>query len=106
MSFRSSRSSRDSPSACKHRAGSEMSDRIRVLHCIDNMRIGGTELNAVRTAERLDASRFEVSALCLSANGPLSARYAAAGIPVFSFPIPNLFGPRAIRRGVQLARFL
>ncbi|HEY8174213.1 MAG TPA: glycosyltransferase [Gemmatimonadaceae bacterium] len=80
--------------------------RIRVLSCIDNMRIGGTELNAVRTAERLDRSRFDVSVLCLNADGPLVARYAAAGIPVLSFPISNLFGPAAIGRGMRLARLL
>ncbi len=32
---------------------------------LDNMRLGGTELNAVRTAERLDRERFDLSVVCL-----------------------------------------
>jgi glycosyltransferase involved in cell wall biosynthesis len=82
------------------------SHRIRVLQCLDNMNVGGTELNAVRTAELLDRSRFDLSVLCLNETGPLLARYAAAGIPVFFSPISNLFGPQAIARGMRLARFL
>ena len=37
----------------------ERSDRIRVLYCIDNMRVGGAELNALRTAERAAYRRRE-----------------------------------------------
>jgi len=39
------------------------------------MGIGGTELNALRTAERLDDSRFDVSVICLQDHGPLLERY-------------------------------
>lgn len=81
-------------------------DRIRILYCIDNMRVGGAELNALRTAERLDRSRFDVSVACLTEGGPLTERYAAAGIPVFAFPISNLFGTHAMREGARFARFL
>jgi glycosyltransferase involved in cell wall biosynthesis len=81
-------------------------DRIRLAYCIDNMGIGGTELNAVRTAERLDRSRFEVSVICLQESGPLMARYAAAGLRVVPFPIANLYGVGAVRQGVRLARLL
>lgn len=80
--------------------------RIRVVFCIDNLGIGGTELNAVRTAERLDRGRFDSSLVCLQEDGPLRARYQMAGIPVRSFPIPNLYGMDAFRQGRQLARFL
>jgi hypothetical protein len=34
--------------------------RLRLVHVLDNLNVGGTELNAVRTAERLDPERFEV----------------------------------------------
>ena len=84
----------------------DRSGRIRILYCIDNMRVGGAELNALRTAERLDRSRFDVSVARLSDGGPLADRYAAAGIPIFPFPIANLFGARAIREGARFARFL
>jgi glycosyltransferase involved in cell wall biosynthesis len=80
--------------------------RIRVAHCIDNLAIGGTELNAVRTAERLNRSRFELSVICLGEDGPLAARYAAAGVRLVRFPIANLYGVGAVRQGARLARFL
>jgi hypothetical protein len=51
------------------------------------MQVGGTELNAVRTAERLDRRRFAVSVMCIRDSGPLMARYEAAGIPVHTFPM-------------------
>jgi glycosyltransferase involved in cell wall biosynthesis len=78
--------------------------RIRVAYCIDNMGVGGTEVNAVRTVERLDRSRFDVSVICLQEGGPLAKRYAAAGVRVLPFPIANLYGLRAARQGVRLAR--
>jgi glycosyltransferase involved in cell wall biosynthesis len=78
--------------------------RIRLAYCIDNMGIGGTELNAVRTAERLNRSRFEVSVICGQARGPLAARDAAAGVRVVPLPIPNLYSVAALRQGLRLRR--
>lgn len=80
--------------------------RIRVVFCLDNMTIGGTELNAVRTAERLDRSRFDLSVACLQQNGPLSVRFEKAGIPVRVFPIDSLYGPRTFLQGIRLTRYL
>jgi glycosyltransferase involved in cell wall biosynthesis len=77
-----------------------------VVYCIDNMQLGGTELNAVRTAERLDKRRFSMSVVCLRDDGPLRARYAAAGIPVYPFPMGSLWGPTAMRQGFRLIRLL
>lgn len=76
--------------------------RIRVVHVLDNLNTGGTELNAVRTAERLDRDRFDVRFLCLQANGPLRARLDAAGIPVTEVPIPSLLSAATVRRGMQI----
>lgn len=80
-------------------------ERIRVAYCIDNMDFGGTELNAVRTAERLDRSRFELSVACLRPSGPLRARYEALGIPVVGFESGRLYGPSGWRAGGRLLRF-
>ena len=79
-----------------------MTNRIRVVHVLDNLNIGGTELNAVRTAERLDRSRFDVQFLCLQANGPLRARLDRAGIPVRPVPISSLLSVSALRRGLEI----
>ena len=81
-------------------------DPIRVVYCIDNMQIGGTELNALRTAERLDRGKFSVSVVCIRDNGPLLARYKNAGIPVHSFPMKSLLGLEAMQQAVRLIRLL
>jgi glycosyltransferase involved in cell wall biosynthesis len=86
--------------------GGRRAGPIRVVFCISNLDIGGTELNAVRTAERLDRSRFAVQVVALQAAGPLRARYEEAGIPVRHTPIPNLFSARTVREGIRLAGWL
>jgi glycosyltransferase involved in cell wall biosynthesis len=68
------------------------------------MQVGGTELNAVRTAERLDRRRFSISVVCIRDSGPLMARYKDAGIPVHTFPMTSLLGFRAIQQAVRLVR--
>src|SRR5688572_32001705 len=68
------------------------------------MQVGGTELNALRTAERLDRRRFSISVVCIRDNGPLMARYKDAGITVHSFPMTSLMGPGALQQAVRLVR--
>jgi glycosyltransferase involved in cell wall biosynthesis len=81
--------------------------RLRVVFSLDSLGVGGTEMNAVRTAERLDPDRYDLAFVCLSTpEGPLAARLAAAGVPVHPFPISSLHGWRTMRQGVRLARFL
>jgi glycosyltransferase involved in cell wall biosynthesis len=79
-------------------------DPIRVIYCIDNMQVGGTELNALRTAERLDQRRFSISVVCIRDSGPLLARYRDAGIPVHTFPMRSLLGLEAMQQAVRLVR--
>jgi glycosyltransferase involved in cell wall biosynthesis len=76
--------------------------RIRIVHVLDNLNTGGTELNAVRTAERLDRDRFDVSFLCLQPEGPLRARLDAAGVPVHDFRVSGLLSADAVRRGWEV----
>jgi glycosyltransferase involved in cell wall biosynthesis len=70
------------------------------------MRLGGTELNAVRTAERLSRERVELRVVCLSEDGPLTERYQSIGVPVVNFPISSLYGTSMLRSGVRFARYL
>ena len=79
---------------------------LRVAFSIDSMHVGGTEMNAVRTAEHLVARGVDLRVICLRNEGPLRERYAAAGVPVYEFPVHSLYSPRSIRQGVALARFL
>ena len=80
--------------------------RVRVLFVIDNMRLGGTELNAVRTAERLDRDRFDLRVVCLGDPGPLTERYRAMGIPVVGFRLRSLYGASMLTAGLGFARYL
>jgi glycosyltransferase involved in cell wall biosynthesis len=80
--------------------------RIVVVYVIDNMRLGGTELNAVRTAERLDRERFELRVVCLGEDGPLTERYRAIGVPVVNMPIRSFYGWSMLRSGWRFARYL
>jgi glycosyltransferase involved in cell wall biosynthesis len=77
-----------------------------VAFVIDNMGLGGTELNAVRTAERLDRARYDLRVICIGADGPLSARYRAMGIPVVNMPLRSLYGPTMIAGGLRFAHYL
>lgn len=72
--------------------------RIRIVHVLDSLNTGGTELNAVRTAERLDRDRFDVQFLCLQPDGPLRQRLDAAGIPVTGIHLTTFLGPALLRR--------
>lgn len=79
-----------------------MSRKLRLIHVLDNLNTGGTELNAVRTAERLDRARFDVRFLCLQADGPLRARLDAAGIPVTEIRVSSLLSFSAMRRVLEI----
>ena len=80
--------------------------RIRVAYCLDSFAIGGTELNAVRTAEALDPGRFELRVFHLQTRGPLRSRYERLGVPMAHVPIRNLYSPHTAVQGVRLARQL
>jgi len=80
--------------------------RIKVAYVLDSLDTGGTELNAVRTAEHLDRERFDLRFLCLQPHGPLRARLDALGIPVMDVGIPGFFSPGAVRRGFEIKRLV
>lgn len=78
---------------------------LRIVYFLDTLGIGGTELNAVRLAERLDPAQFEIFMACFG-DGPLRARLEAAGIPIRLYPLRSLYGVGMIRQGLRFARFL
>jgi len=78
--------------------------KIRVAYCIDSFAVGGTELNAVRTAEALSPDDVELRVFHLSAEGPLRARYEALQLPLVQTPIPNLYSLETARQGMAFAR--
>lgn len=80
--------------------------RIRIAFCIDSLSRGGTELNALRTAEALDPGRFELYIIHLQPDGPLRERYEKLGVRMAHFPIRNLYSTRTALQGMRLARLL
>jgi glycosyltransferase involved in cell wall biosynthesis len=80
--------------------------RIRVVYCVAGMEIGGTELNALRTAVRLDRTHFEPVCATLVEHGPLRQHYDNAGITVLPFPITSLYNRTTVREGTRFFRFV
>ena len=87
---------------------SRLVGRIPVVFVLDNMRMGGTELNAIRTAALMDRERFDLRVVCATADGegPLRARYEELGIPIETIPVRNLYGMSMLKSGYQLVRYL
>lgn len=79
--------------------------RLRVAACLDNLGVGGTELNAIRSLEHMDRDRFETFLVTLSTEGPLRARVDALGIPVLSLSLgESLYAFRSLQATFRLAR--
>ena len=77
--------------------------RIRIGYCIDSFAVGGTELNAVRTAEALDRDKFELCVVHFQADGPLRPRYQALDVRMVHLPISGLISLKTAAQGRALA---
>src|SRR5205085_447616 len=79
------------------------SRNVRVAFCIDNMSIGGTELNALRTARHLLQAGVDLRVFTLSADsGPLAERYADLRVPLHRLELTKLYGSNAVARGREM----
>jgi L-malate glycosyltransferase len=88
------------------RMTSGLVDRVPLVFVLDNMRIGGTELNAVRTAELLDRRRFDLRVVCLGGEGPLRERYRSMDVPVVTLPVSSLYGRSMLSSGRRFSRYI
>ncbi len=79
---------------------------LRVAFLVDGFALGGTELNAVRTAEAIDRRAYDLTVLGMRRDGPLLARYTAADIPVVDFWFRGLRHPDVVPMTFRLARWL
>lgn len=79
---------------------------IPVVFCVDSFEEAGTELNTIRTAERIDRSRFDLRVVCLSTRGRLIDRYRELDIPIVPFEIGSLFKPPPLGQARRLVRYL
>lgn len=83
-----------------------MTSTPRVAFLVDNLGIGGTELNAVRTAEQLTTRGYEIVVIALHADGPLRERYEAAGIPVLPIRVGSFLSTAVLGAGKRLRHIL
>lgn len=79
---------------------------LRIIFCLDNSGIGGSELNAVRTAELLVKKGHAVRVAALGSHRGLIERYEEAGVPVTTYPVASLASPGAVRQGLRFWRDL
>lgn len=79
---------------------------VRVAYVIDTFDVGGTELNAVRTAESLHRRQHSLTVFHMSASGPLKERYQALGVEMIHVPISNLYSLATAAQGNRLAGLL
>lgn len=79
---------------------------IRLAYLVDSMEVGGSELNAIRTLERLDRSRFELRIFHTGWQGPLFARYQALGVPMHRVVVRGFLRPGTVLSALRLAREL
>lgn len=68
---------------------------------------GGTESNAVRTAEALDPAEVKLTVFAMRPDGPMRERYAEAGVPVVGTPpVDTLVSVHTTRQILRFARLL
>jgi len=79
---------------------------VKIAYVIDTFDVGGTELNAVRTAEALNRRKYLLTVFHLSENGPLKARYQALGVDMVHLPLSNLYSVGTGAQGVRFANVL
>jgi glycosyltransferase involved in cell wall biosynthesis len=79
---------------------------INLTYYLDTLDYGGTELNAVRTAEALDPARVRLRVVHTHASGPLLERYVALGVPLHHLPLTSLAGPDYWNQGRALSRIV
>lgn len=59
-----------------------MNKRIKVMHVITGLDVGGAETMMCRLMERIDRERFDCRVVSLRPRGPLAPRLEAAGVPL------------------------
>lgn len=67
--------------------------KIRIVHCIGSMRVGGAEGQLAELICRLPRERFEQSLVLLRGEGPLIEKVKAAGCPVIDLNYERKFNP-------------
>jgi glycosyltransferase involved in cell wall biosynthesis len=79
--------------------------RIRILHVITSLGIGGAERLVISAVRGLPMPRFGHAICCLTERGPLAVEAEAAAVPVFCVgEYPGMRHPLAFARLVRIVR--
>ena len=79
----------------------------KVFYLVDSLNIGGTEVQAVELATRLNPDQYEVTLGCLRARGPLLEKLKGSSVLVREFyPKGGFDSPRGLYQMFRLAFFL
>ena len=79
----------------------------KVFYLLDSLNVGGTEVQAVELAIRLNPNQYEVTLGCLRARGPLLERLKGSAVTVSEFyPKGGFDSIHGIYEMFRLARFL
>lgn len=73
-----------------------MNTRLRIIHVITGLQIGGAEMMLCRLLEGMDHTIFECHVLCLGPRGPLAERIEKSAASLLCL---NLRGPLSLPRG-------
>lgn len=81
--------------------------KIRILHIISSLNIGGTERQCVELVKRIDKNRFDVTLLTFNKDGPLYNDVIDAKIPLAEIRIPGSFyRPKSLLQILRIALFI
>jgi glycosyltransferase involved in cell wall biosynthesis len=67
--------------------------KLKVVHLISALSLGGAELSLYHLVRGLDPDKFETRVICLREEGALAERFRAAGIEVELYKLPSRYSP-------------
>ncbi len=88
------------------RAPADLGRKLRVVHVISALPLGGAELSTFHLTSRLDRRLFEVSVICTREEGELAAQFREAGVPVELVKLPSRYGIPGLSRLTRRLREL
>jgi glycosyltransferase involved in cell wall biosynthesis/peptidoglycan/xylan/chitin deacetylase (PgdA/CDA1 family) len=89
------------------RCGVSSAPRMKILHVVDNLEVGGTETQMVQMAQRLASHSDCVIVGTLRAGGPLTDQLKEAGIQIIEFPKRRtMLSFQAAYQLIRMARFI
>jgi sugar transferase (PEP-CTERM/EpsH1 system associated) len=90
----------------QHQQAVVPSGRVRVVHLVSALNVGGLEMVVLNLARHCDRTRFDLRVLCLQERGALAPRLEELGVPVESLDCPDLARGRTVARLTRRLRQL